>query len=151
MGCRHSSSPPNSPKKVVKNSNPIALKKKIFLSHSQRLHHPKFNGWKTSSPLKTFNLEQILDGQEENLVKRLEFTSTCLLYDVSSTHILLFDNNQLHLIDMNTMNTRTILVSMDIQEIVWSTHLNRFLVLTTDQLYQTELDQMQLKPVQQIQ
>ncbi|UJR22924.1 hypothetical protein I4U23_025952 [Adineta vaga] len=151
MGCRHSSSPPNSPTKIVKNAGPIALKKKILFSHTQKLHHQKSNHLKTSSPIKTLDLEQILDGDGKNLMKRFEFTSTCLLYDISSTHILLFDNNQFHLIDLNTMNIKTCALSMDIQEIVWSTQLNRFLILTTDQLYQTDIDQIQLKPIHQIQ
>ena len=52
------------------------------------------------------------------------------------------------------MNVETSFVPidhLDIQEIVWSSQLNRFLLLTTDRLYQTESEQIQLKPIQQIQ
>ena len=60
----------------------------------------------------------------------------------------------LYLININTMNIETYFISIDnidIQEIVWSTQLNCFLILTTDQLYQTGIDQIQLKPIHQIQ
>lgn len=157
MGCRHSSSPPGSPKKAVKNAGPIALKSKRFFHHSQKLHQSKLYGLKTSSSSKllpALNLEHVLDGHGESLVKRFEFTSTCLLFDVSSTHILVLDDDQLHLIHIGTMHMESCFVSkekMDIQEIVWSSQVNRFLVLTTDRLYQTDVDQIQLKSIEQIQ
>jgi len=148
MGCRHSSSPPSSPKKIV---GPISLKKKILNHHSQKFHSQKSNAPKTFSSL---NFEQILDGHGKHLLKRFEFNSACLLFDVSLTHILLLDNRQFHLIHINTMNIETSILpndNMDIQEIVWSTQLNLFLILTTDQLYQTDIDQIKLKSIQQIQ
>ncbi|CAF4008038.1 unnamed protein product, partial [Rotaria sp. Silwood1] len=52
------------------------------------------------------------------------------------------------------MNIDTYILLIDninIQEIVWSTQLNKFLILTTDQLYQTDIDQLQLIPIHQIQ
>ncbi len=131
------------------------LKKKIFFSpHIQKFHHQKSNTIKSSMAMKTFNLEQILDGHEENLIKRFEFNSTCLLFDISLTHILLLNQRQLHLININTMNIETYFLSidqLDIQEIVWSTQINHFLILTTDQLYQTGIEQLELKPIHQIQ
>jgi hypothetical protein len=69
-------------------------------------------------------------------------------------HILLLDAGQLHLINIGTMNIESCFLSeenMDIQEIVWSSQLNRFLILTTDRLYQTDVDQIQLKLIHQIQ
>lgn len=138
MGCRHSSSPPSSPK--------FLMKKKFI--HSKKLLHQKS---KTKSLI---NLEQILDGHGKNLLNRLEFNSTCLIYDLSSTHILLFLHPQLHLIHINTMNIETMFLpndNFDIQEIVWSVQLNLFLILTTDQLYQTNIEQLQLQPIHQIQ
>jgi hypothetical protein len=143
MGCNHSSSPPNSPKQIKTKS----LKNKIFIQHSQKT--------KSSISLKfsSFNIEQILDGHGKNLIKRLEFNSPCLLFDLSSTHILLLANQQLNLININTMNINTLILpnyNLDIQEIVWSGKLNSFLILTTDQLYQTDIEQLQLKSIQQI-
>jgi hypothetical protein len=148
MGCRHSSSPPSSPKLMMKKDG---LKKKIFHSHTQKLHYQKSN---TIKPSKTFNIEQILDGHGENLIKRFEFDSTCLIFDISSTHILLLNQRQLHLININTMNIETSFISidqLDIQEIVWSIQLNCFVILTTDQLYQTGIERLELKPIHQIQ
>lgn len=151
MGCRHSSSPPSSPKLMLKNGG---LKKKILFNHSQKYSQSKSHSNKSLQAMKMFNLEQILDGHGEHLIHRWEFNSTCLLFDLSSTHILLLNQRQLHLIHINTMNIETSLLAMeqlDIQEIVWSTQLNQFLLLTTDQLYQTGVEQIQLKPIQQIQ
>jgi hypothetical protein len=143
MGCRHSSSPPSSPKNG-------GLKTKIF--HHHHYHHSKkFNHQKSKLSL---NLEQILDGHGKNLFKKFQFNSDCLLFDISLTHILLLNNKQLDLININTMNIETYFLSnnyFDIQEIVWSSQLNIFLILTTDQLYQTNIDQLQLKPIHQIQ
>ncbi|CAF0777539.1 unnamed protein product [Adineta steineri] len=157
MGCRHSLSPPSSPKKTVKNNGPIELKKKIFFQHAEKFSHQKFNSIKTSFSIKTFsalNIEEILDGHGKNLLKKFEFTSTCLLFDVSLTHILLLNNRELHLININTMNIETYTLPsdyMDIQDIVWSSQLNVFLILTTDQLYETDVDQIKLKAIHQIQ
>jgi hypothetical protein len=39
----------------------------------------------------------------------------------------------------------------DLQEIAWSAKLNAFLLLTTDQLYQTGTKQLHLTPIHQIQ
>ncbi|CAF3861301.1 unnamed protein product [Rotaria sordida] len=158
MGCRHSSSPSNSPKIITKNGGRITLKNKISIQqHSQKYNHEKTNGIKLSISNKTFsslNLEQILDNHGKNLIKRFEFNSACLLFDVSLTHILLFNNRQLYLININTMNIDTYILLIDtinIQEIVWSSQLNKFLILTSDQLYQTGIDQLQLTPIHQIQ
>lgn len=152
MGCRHSSSPPASPKLLMKNS---ALKKKILFPHSQRFHLQKHHhSSKSSYAMKSFNLEHILDGHGQNLIKRFEFDSTCLLFDISPTHILLLNHRQLHLININSTNIETSILPidhLDIQEIVWSNQLNHFLLLTTDQLYQTGVEQIQLKPILQIQ
>jgi hypothetical protein len=148
MGCRHSSSPPSSPKLLIKNSKTFALKNKIFLQHAQ-----KSNGIKSSKTSSLCNLEQLLDGHGTNLIKRLEFNSPCLLFDLSLTHILLLDYRQLCLININTMNMNTLNLSydnFDIQEIVWSTQLNQFLILTTDRLYQTGNDQLELQPIHRI-
>jgi len=154
MGCRHSSSPPSSPKLIIKNRG---LKTKIYHHHhhSKKFNHQKSNGIKSSISIKSsLNLEQILDGHGQNLLKRFQFDSDCILYDISLTHILLLNNKQLDLININTMNIERFFLSnnyFDIQEIVWSTQLNIFLILTTDQLYQTNVDQLQLKPIHQIQ
>ena len=144
MGCRHSSSPPSSPKLLMKNGN---LKKKIFFQRTQKFSHQKPSS-------KTINLEHILDGDGKNLIQRFEFNSACLIYDISFTHILLSNQRQLHLINLNTMNMETSFLpneQIDIQEIVWSIQLNTFLILTTDQLYQTGCEQIELKPIHQIQ
>ena len=112
------------------------LKKKIFFSPTQKYppnksHHSQ----RSLQAMKMFNLEQILDGHGEQLIHRFEFNSACLLFDLSSTHILLLNHRQLHLININTMNVETSFVPidhLDIQEIVWSSQLNRFLLFTTD-------------------
>jgi hypothetical protein len=55
---------------------------------------------------------------------------------------------------METMNTETIVLPLDcgdLQEITWSSKLNAFLLLTTDQLYQTNTKHLHPTPIQQIQ
>lgn len=139
MGCRHSSSPPNSPKLLIKNEH---LKKKFRFQHKQK------------SILKTISLEQILDGSARFLYEKLEFQSTCLIYDLSSTHLLLYNQRHLYLIHLQTLNIQQDFLSndyFDVQTIVWSTQMNCFLVLTTNQLYQTGYERIDLKPIEQIQ
>ncbi|CAF2310358.1 unnamed protein product [Rotaria sp. Silwood2] len=55
---------------------------------------------------------------------------------------------------METMNIETNILPMnckDIQEIAWSSKLNTFLLLTTDELYQTGCKHLHPTPIQQIQ
>ncbi|CAF2610512.1 unnamed protein product [Rotaria sp. Silwood2] len=158
MGCRHSSSRAKSSKIITKNRGQITLKNKIFIQqHSQKHNYEKSNDIKSSISNRIFsslNLEQILDNHGKNLIKRFEFNSACLLFDVSLTHIILLNNKQLYLININTMNIDTYILLIDtinVQEIVWSSQLSKFLILTTDQLYQTDIDQLQLAPIYQIQ
>ncbi|CAF4976714.1 unnamed protein product [Rotaria sp. Silwood1] len=156
MGCKHSSLRSNSSKINIKNEEKIILKNKKFI---QENNHEKLNDIKLSSISNkisslSLNFEQILNDHSKNLIKRFEFNSTCLLFDVSLTHILLLNNKKLYLININIMNIDTYILLIDninIQEIVWSTQLNKFLILTTDQLYQTDIDQLQLIPIHQIQ
>lgn len=139
MGCRHSSSPPNSPKLLMKNEH---LKKKFRFQHKQK------------SILKSISLEHILDGSGRYLYEKLEFQSACLIYDLSSTHLLLYNQRQLHLIHLQTLNIQKEFLSnefFDIQDIVWSIQLNAFLILTTNQLYQTGYERIDLKPIELIQ
>jgi hypothetical protein len=161
MGCRHSSSPPGSPKIRIQNGGPSELKNKISIQRLQKINQQKSNGIKSITTNKTSpslltasNLEQILDGHGKNLIKRFEFDLACLIYDLSSTHILLLDDRQLRLINIKTLDINTYSLridNMNIQEIAWSSQLNAFLILTTDRLYQTGTDQLQLKPLDQIQ
>lgn len=105
-------------------------------------------------PLIALSLEQTLDGQEKNLIKRFQLNTTSVLFDISKTHTLLLDGRQLRLINMETMNSQTNSLPLDcgdIQEIVWSSKLNAFLVLTTDQLYQLNTKRFQLISIPQIQ
>lgn len=74
--------------------------------------------------------------------------------DVSLTHILLLDDRQLRLINMETMDMQTCTLPLDcasIQEIAWSSKLDAFLLLTSDQLYQTGTQSLHPTPVHQIQ
>ena len=55
---------------------------------------------------------------------------------------------------MESMNIETIVLPLDcgdIQEIVWSSKLDAFLLLTTDRLYQTDTKNLHPVPIQQIQ
>ena len=161
MGCRHSSSPPGSPKMIIQNGGPMALKNKISIQRLQKLNQQKSSDIKPPTATRTspslltkLNLEHILDGHGKNLIKRFEFDSACLIFDLSSTHILLLDDSQLRLINIKTLNIEIFLLpmdNMDIQEIAWSSQLNAFLILTTDRLYQTGIDQLELKLIHQIQ
>lgn len=152
MGCTQSSS-----KSIVKTGGHFSLKTKVLGRYPKKRHCQKSNIIKSSTVNKTFstlNLEQILDGQAKHLIKRFELDSACLLFDASLTHILVLDNKRLCLINMITMNIDTFVLlidTMDIQEIVWSSQLNKFLILTTSQLYETGIDQLQLTPIHQIQ
>ena len=52
------------------------------------------------------------------------------------------------------MNIETIVLPLDcreLQEIAWSSKLNAFLLLTTDQLYQTSTKYLHPTPIRQIQ
>ncbi len=49
MGCRHSSSPPESPIKTVPNDGPIVLKSKISIHRAQVINHRASNGIKSLS------------------------------------------------------------------------------------------------------
>jgi hypothetical protein len=107
-----------------------------------------------SLPLTVLSLEQTLDGRGTSLIKRFELDTPCHLLDVSQKHILLLDGRQLHLINMETMNMETNILSLDygnIEEIAWSSKLNVFLLLTTDQLYQTGTEHVHPTPIHQIQ
>lgn len=156
MGCKHSSSS-NSPKLINKHGQQISLKNKIFLQHEKKHTNQNSTNMKKSIHSKTIpllNLEQILDGHGKSLTKKFEFNSACLLFDVSLTHILLLNDRQLYLINLNTMNIdKNILLTdnIDIQEIVWSMQLNYFLILTTDQLYQINVEQFEFTPIIQMQ
>jgi hypothetical protein len=95
-----------------------------------------------------------LDDHGHNLIKRFELDTACLLLDVSRTHTLLLDGRQLRLINIQTMDIETSILPFncgDLQEIAWSSKLNAFLLLTTDQLYQTGTKQLHLTPIHQIQ
>jgi hypothetical protein len=48
MGCRHPSSPPESPIKVIQNGGPVILKSKISIHRAQVINHRTSNGNKTS-------------------------------------------------------------------------------------------------------
>jgi hypothetical protein len=99
-------------------------------------------------------LERTLDSHGEHLVKRLELDSTCFLFDMSSTHILLLDRRRLRLIHMQTMTIETEILpldTLDIQDIAWSSQLNAFLLLSTDRLYRKRTDQSLLTAIDQIQ
>ncbi|CAF3017482.1 unnamed protein product [Rotaria socialis] len=149
MGCGNSSSASNSTKLINKNEGRISLKNTIFIEQRKKHNHEKFT--KACSSL---NLEQIFDGRGKNLLKRFEFDSACLLFDISLTHILLLNGKQLYFINLNTMNidkTIVLIDTMNIQEIVWSSKLKYFLILTTDQLYKTNFDQFELISIHQIQ
>jgi hypothetical protein len=55
---------------------------------------------------------------------------------------------------MATMNIETSILPLDcgdLQEIAWSSKLNAFLLLTTDQLYQTGTKRLHPTPIHQIQ
>ncbi|CAF0723637.1 unnamed protein product [Rotaria sp. Silwood1] len=171
MGCRHSSSPPESPVKLVQNGGPVILKSKISVHRTQIIDHRTPNGTKTSRlsicskkisrslspltlPFTASSLEQTLNGHGKHLIKRFELDTPCLLLDVSRTHILLVDDRKLRLINMETMNMETNILPIDykdIQEIAWSSKLNTFLLLTTDQLYQTGCKHLHPTPIHQIQ
>lgn len=99
-------------------------------------------------------LERTLDGRGEYLIKRFELDTVCVLFDISRTHILLLDGRKLHLINMETMNIETSILPLDcgdLQEIAWSSKLNVFLLLTSDQLYQTGTKHLHPIPIRQIQ
>jgi len=104
-------------------------------------------------PFTALTLEKTFDGRGKNLIKRFELDTACLLFDVSRTHTLLLDGRQLRLINMETMNIETSILPLDcgdIQEIVWSSKLNVFLLLTTDRLYKTGTKHLHPKPIPQI-
>lgn len=174
MGCRHSSSAPSSPTKLVQNGGPVVLKSKISIHQAQLIDHRTSNGMKSSSssrlllntkkinhsssstsvPFTALCLERILDGHGKNLIKRYDLDTACLLLDISRTHTLLLDGRQLRLIHMETMHVETTILPLDcgdIQEIAWSSKLNAFLLLTTDQLYQTDTKHLHPTPIPQIQ
>ncbi|CAF0837810.1 unnamed protein product [Rotaria sordida] len=171
MGCRHSSSPPESPIKLVQNGGPVILKSKISIQRTQVIDQRISNGMKTSRlsisskkicrslsrltvSFAALSLEQTLDGHGKHLIKRFELDTPCLLLDVSRTHTLLVDGRKLRLINMETMNIETNILPIDckdIQEIAWSSKLNTFLLLTTDQLYQTSCKHLHPIPIHQIQ
>jgi hypothetical protein len=48
MGCRHPSSPPESPIKVLQNGGPVVLKSKISIHRAQVINHRAPNGNKSS-------------------------------------------------------------------------------------------------------
>jgi hypothetical protein len=52
MGCRHSSSPPESPLKIVQNGGPIVLKSKISIHRAQLIDYRTSNGIKSVSSSK---------------------------------------------------------------------------------------------------
>jgi hypothetical protein len=55
---------------------------------------------------------------------------------------------------METMNIETSILPLDcgdLQEIAWSSKLNAFLLLTTDQLYKTSTKHLHPTPIDQIQ
>jgi hypothetical protein len=51
MGCTHSSSPQESPVKIVQNGGPVVLKSKISIYRSQLIDYPTSNGIKSLSKL----------------------------------------------------------------------------------------------------
>ncbi|UJR25995.1 hypothetical protein I4U23_007342 [Adineta vaga] len=175
MGCRHSSSPPESPvKRITENGGPIILKSKISIHRAQIFDQQSPLGNKSLSssrlsistkktclslsslpiPFTALCLEKTLDEHDHYLIKRFKLDTPCLILDVSRTHILLLDGRQLRLIHMETMDIETCVLPLtcaDVQEIAWSSKLNAFLLLTTDQLYKTSTKQLQLIPIHQIQ
>ncbi|CAF0969872.1 unnamed protein product [Adineta steineri] len=175
MGCKHSSSPPESPIKPIQNGGPIVLKSKISIQRAQIIDHQTSNGIKSLSssalsisakkktclslsslplPFTVLCLEKTLDGHDHYLMKRFQLDTPCFLLDVSRTHILLVDGRQLRLINMETKDIETCIIPLncgDIQDISWSSKLNAFLILTTDQLYKTGTKQLQPIPIPQIQ
>ena len=97
------------------------------------------------------HLERILNGNGENLVGRFDLDSADLVFDLSSNHILFVDHQNLRLIHIETKTIETILLPFNIQDIVWSTKLNAFLLLGLDRIYQTKTDRLQLNVIDQIQ
>lgn len=176
MGCRHSSSPPASPSKIRPNGTPVLLRKQISIHRSESNPHRLSNGVKSMTPksngsikkshnssvhlasnlfpINSTTMEQTLDGRNQHLVQRFDLDSPCLLLDLSSKHVLLLDNQQLRLIDLETMNFETFSLPIDaleVQDIVWSSKLETFLLLTTDQLYRISAENFYLTPINQIQ
>lgn len=49
MGCRQSSSPPESPLKLMQNGGPVILKSKISVHRAQVINHRTINGIKSLS------------------------------------------------------------------------------------------------------
>ncbi|CAF1380663.1 unnamed protein product [Adineta ricciae] len=177
MGCRHShsSSPRESPvKKITASGSSIVLKSKISIHRAQIVDQQTPIGNKSLSssklsistkktclslsslpiPFTALCLEKTLDEHDHYLIKRFKIDTSCLILDVSRTHVLLLDGRQLRLIHIETMDIETCLLPLncaDVQEIAWSATLNAFLLLTADQLYKTGTKQLQPIPIHQIQ
>lgn len=181
MGCRHSSSPPPSPLKRSRRAiGPVMLKNRISIHRSQQIDYPTSSEIKTSTlsksvtsiqkirdhssphpsvsppciPLTASSLEQTLDHRGDHLIERFELNNACLLLDASRSHVLLLDGKQLRLINMETMSTQVSVLPLNcehIEEIAWSTQLDAFLLLTTDQLYQTSTKHLHATPIPSIQ
>jgi hypothetical protein len=54
MGCKHSSSPPESPIKTVQNGGPVVLKSKISIRRTQVINH------RTANDIKSLSTSQLL-------------------------------------------------------------------------------------------
>lgn len=147
MGCRHSAA-----KEIRRDLTSVAGKQKLSFRSAQL---KACLSTKTTCVRETaFHLERILDGHGAHLKQRLELDSAGLLFDLSPTHILVLDDRRLRLLNMNTMNVETQILpsdSLDIQDIAWSSQLAAFLLLSTDRVYQTRLDGLNLKVIDQIQ
>ena len=177
MGCRHSSSPPPSPLKRSRRAiGPVMLKNKISMHRSQRIAYPTSSESKTlttlskavtsiskvndrstappSIPLTASSLERTLDHRGDHVIERFELNNACLLLDASRSHVLLLDGKQLRLINMDTMSAQVSVLPLNcehIEEIAWSAALDAFLLLTTDQLYQTSTKHLHATPIPSIQ
>ena len=131
MGCRPSSS---SSSKKKESKSPTKIKTT-----------------RTSIRETAAQLERLLDGRAEHLIGRFDLDSADLLFDLSSNHILLLDHQHLRLIHIETKTIETILLPFHVQDIVWSTKLQAFLLLGLDRIYQTKTDRLQLNVIEQIQ
>ena len=147
MGCRHSAA------KEIRHDLLSVTGKQNLSFRSAKLK--ACLSTKTTCVRETaFHLERILDGHGAHLKQRLELDSAGLLFDLSPTHILVLDDRRLRLINMNTMNVETNFLpsdSFDIQDIAWSSQLAAFLLLSSDRVYQTRLDRLNLTVIDPIQ
>jgi hypothetical protein len=59
MGCRHSSSPPESPSKIRERRGPVVLKSKISVHRSQQIDYRMINGIKAISSKSAISVKKV--------------------------------------------------------------------------------------------